>query len=320
MIQVKQNPDFSLLASIIVLTKNGEKYLRAVLSALFSQTLIDRSEVIVIDSGSSDATISIVRDFPEAHLHQIRPEEFGHGVTRNLGASIANGEFLVFIPQDATPASEHWLESLLKPFGNPMIAGVFGRQAPRPEANAMESWFLGHAYPLHPSENFLSDGEEASLAKCFFSTVGGALRASVWSRHPFRNDVVMSEDQAWSKEVMLAGFGIAYSPGATVLHSHQYGVTSIFRRNFDSGYSIHQIFGRSLGIPVREAAKRLVAEARFVFMRGRPKDMLMFLPYELARHFGFWLGLHGDKLPNRLAVACSGLRYFWRARRERRDR
>lgn len=303
--------DRPVVASIIILTKNGERYLRSLLDALFRQNGIGRAEVIVIDSGSTDGTLSIVAGYRNVRLCEIPPEEFGHGRTRNLGARLAGGQFLVYIPQDATPEGADWLETLLQPFADPSIAGVFGRQKPRSDASAMERFFLLDAYHSKPEIKTLAQGANASLARCFFSTVSGAIRASLWARHSFREDIIMSEDQAWAKEVMLAGHSIAYEPRACVLHSHQYGIADIFRRNFDSGYSIHQIYAGKTGIPLRHALAGLAKEAAFVLRNGGPVDLLRFLPYEMARHMGFLLGLRAEKLPASIRKTCSNLRYFW---------
>lgn len=300
-----------VLASVIILTKNGEQYLRSLLDALVTQELNGRHEVIVIDSGSKDATLNIVSEYPEAQLHKIRPEEFGHGRTRNLGAHLARGEFLVYIPQDATPASRNWLENLLRPFADPAVAGAYARQLPRSEANAMEKFFLGETYSGKQEIRSLAPGQDATLARCFFSTVSGAVRASVWRQHPFREDIIMSEDQAWAVDVMRAGHAIVYAPEACVLHSHQYGVGDVFRRNFDSGYSIRQIFGGRTGLPLAGLLGRLAREAAFVLRTGSACDRLRFLPYEAARHLGFLLGVHAEKLPLAVRRQFSSLRYFW---------
>lgn len=298
-------------ASVIILTKNGEQYLRSLLNALVSQILDGCFEIIVIDSGSKDGTLDIISEYSEVQLHKIPPENFGHGKTRNLGAELAQGEFLVYIPQDATPVGHVWLEKLLRPFANPVVAGVYARQLPRPEANAMEQFFLGEAYSSKPETKSLAHGEVASLARCFFSTVSGAIRASVWASHPFREDIIMSEDQAWAAEVMQAGRTIAYEPGACVLHSHQYGIADVFRRNFDSGYSIRQIYAGKTGLPFLLAITKLTREAVFILRAGKSGDRLRFIPYESARHMGFILGLHAKRLPIPLRKKFSSLRYFW---------
>jgi rhamnosyltransferase len=299
-----------ILASIILLTKNGEKHLRSVLDGLYRQRMIDAAEVIVIDSGSTDGTLQIASAYP-VRLTRIRPDEFGHGRTRNLGARLARGRFLVYLPQDATPTGPDWLHTLLLPFDDPAVAGVYCRQVPRPEASAMEKFFLLSTYPPRAEMRSIGRKEDICFARCFFSTVGGAIRASLWRDHPFDESVIMSEDQAWAKDVMLAGHAIAYQPAAELLHSHEYGIAGVFRRNFDSGYSIRQIFAGKTGMSPARSIGRLTQEAAFVARSGRFVEMLRFPLYECARHLGFWLGMHAELLPRRLRKACGNLGYFW---------
>lgn len=303
-------PGREILASIIIPTKNGDKYFRSLLDSLYCQKMIGGAEIIVIDSGSTDRTLDIASQYPVA-LTRIPPEEFGHGRTRNLGARMARGEFLVYLPQDATPVGPDWLDALLRPFADPAVAGVYCRQVPRPDASAMERWFLLNTYTPQYGVRMLGKSDDITLSKCFFSTVGGAIRASLWKEHPFREDVIMSEDQAWSKDVMLAGHSIAYQPAAELIHSHQYGIADIFRRNFDSGFSIHQIFSNRTGISFTQSVSRLAQEALFVLRSGRLPDIFRFPLYEFARHLGFWIGMRAENLPIRVRRACGNLDYFW---------
>jgi len=308
--KVHAGPGPEILVSIIILVKNGEKFIRSLLDGLRGQSMFEHAEIIVIDSGSTDDTLKIVSEYPVA-LTRIPPEEFGHGRTRNLGARLACGKFLLYLPQDATPIGPDWLAALLLPFEDAAVAGVYCRQVPRADASAMEKFFLLGTYPQRPAVRTLAKREEVSLSQCFFSTVGGVIRASLWKEHSFREDVIMSEDQAWSKEVMLAGHAIAYQPAAQLLHSHQYGIVGIFRRNFDSGYSVQQIFAGKTGISAPQGLSRLAREAVFVLRTGRLLDILRFPLYECARHLGFWMGVHADCLPVGLRKACGNLGYFW---------
>lgn len=307
---VRDGSGREILVSIIILTKNGEKYIRSLLDGLYCQRKIECAEVIVIDSGSADGTLKITSEYPVT-LTRIPPEEFGHGRTRNLGARLARGKFLMYLPQDATPVGSDWLNTLLLPFGDPAVAGVYCRQVPRSNASAMEKCLLLNTYSRQYEVKTLGKHEDISLSQCFFSTVGGVIRASLWRDHPFREDVIMSEDQAWSKEVMLTGHSIVYQPAAELLHSHQYGIVDVFRRNFDSGFSIHQIFSDKTGISVIQSLSRLAHEAVFVLRAGRLMDLFRFPLYECARHLGFWMGMHAEMLPIRLRKACGNLGYFW---------
>jgi hypothetical protein len=79
----------------------------------------------------------------------------------------------------------------------------------------------------------------------FFSNVSSAIRRDVWQRIPFREGVVMSEDQYWAHDVMRAGYQVVYEPLACVYHSHNYSIASVFRRNRLSGASLAGLIGDS---------------------------------------------------------------------------
>ena len=62
--------------SIILRTKNEEKWVGECLKRLSEQTYRD-FEIIAVDSGSTDRTLEIVKNF-DVKLFQIRPEEFSY--------------------------------------------------------------------------------------------------------------------------------------------------------------------------------------------------------------------------------------------------
>jgi len=92
--------------SIVLLTKNGGNLFRECLKMVFRQDTTRQFEVIVIDSGSIDNTLEIASRYP-TRLYTIEPWEFLHGRTRNLGADLADGDFVVYLTQDAMPTSPH---------------------------------------------------------------------------------------------------------------------------------------------------------------------------------------------------------------------
>lgn len=122
--------------SIIIPVKNGARYLEEVLQGIYAQQTRHVYEVIVIDSGSNDRSLEIAAGFP-ARVARIRPEEFNHGGTRNLGGKLAHPDsrYLVYLTQDATPLPG-WLEYLIAPLEEEMqVAGAFSRHVPRPDCN-----------------------------------------------------------------------------------------------------------------------------------------------------------------------------------------
>src|SRR4051794_2916488 len=88
------------LISVLIPVHNGGGELARCLDAVMAQLVGDEIEVLVIDSGSTDDTVSIA----EAHgarVHSVPHSDFHHGATRNLGAQLARGEIVVWTTHDA---------------------------------------------------------------------------------------------------------------------------------------------------------------------------------------------------------------------------
>lgn len=236
-----QHPEVSL----IILTKDGAAYLDGVLRQIFAQRCIISYEVTAIDSGSTDGTLDILGRYP-VMLHRIPPSEFGHGRTRNLGAKLARGKYLVFLTQDAEPANPDWLEAMVKNFRrSPEVAGVFGRQFPRPDCHPTEMrdllTYLDEVKKTKRLDQMsvnASKTEDHSRAKLIqFSNANSAIRKEVLKQLPFNERIPMCEDQEWCQRALEAGWTIVYEPSATVLHSHNFSLRSLYQRNRDFGRS-----------------------------------------------------------------------------------
>lgn len=72
-------------------------------------------EVIIVDSGSNQEDIQMISEYPVT-LHEIKPNQFNFGLTRDYGFSLANGQYIVTISQDVIPMDEFWLSNLTLPF------------------------------------------------------------------------------------------------------------------------------------------------------------------------------------------------------------
>ena len=224
-------------------------------------------------------------------FHQIARSEFGHGRTRNLLANLATGEMLLYLSQDAEPASEHWMENLLQPLQDETVAGVYARQIPRPMADPLIRFFLERTYGPRPAWRRLSGSTAVRIDDIFFSNVSSAIRRDVWQRHPFRDGAIMSEDQYWAFDVLSAGYHVVYAPDAQVYHSHNYTLPALFRRNWQSGASLRGLIADSPVAIVRRGLSYVADQSAYLVRNKRAHWLPYMLVYELTKAAGFSMGM-----------------------------
>ncbi len=199
--------------SILLRTLNESQHLPEMLRAVQAQQVAADIEWILVDSGSTDATLDIAWQFGMAHILALPPAEFSFGRALNAAAGKASGEILVALSAHACPAHERWLAFLLGHFDSVQVGGVYGRQLPRRDA-----------WPPVRVDYERCYGPESvvheSVANVFFSNANAACRRSLWERFPFDETLPACEDQAWARCVVDAGYRIVYDSRATVYHSH----------------------------------------------------------------------------------------------------
>ena len=193
------------MISVVIPVKDGGADLVRCLDGIARQTVDEPVEVVVVDSGSRDGSADRARE-RGAVVHEIPPEEFGHGRTRNLGVGLSSGELVVFTSQDAVANDEHWLARLAAAArGADDLAGAYGRQLPHADARPPERFFLDFLYGSEPRVQRLGSADELTFEATLFSNVNAAVHRWALERFPFRDDLTMSEDQEWSRRVLRAG-------------------------------------------------------------------------------------------------------------------
>ncbi|MFM0078440.1 glycosyltransferase family 2 protein [Paraburkholderia sediminicola] len=266
-----------LRASVVIPVKNGGPAFKRVIKAVLEQSTPWPFEVLVIDSGSSDGSDVYCETLPGVRLHKIEPREFGHGKTRNLGAAMTSGEFIVMITHDALPADTLWLQNLVEACDQaPDIAGAFGRHLPYPDAlpivardlNRHFDHFRAHDPVARLDDAARYENDEAYRQFLhFFSDNNACIRRAVWESFPYP-DVDFAEDQIWAKEIIEARYAKAYVDNARVFHSHNYKTVELLRRSFDESSALKRLFGYRL-------CPRLVDVGRRTWVHG--KDDLSYL-------------------------------------------
>lgn len=239
------------MISVCIPTKNAGPEFVCNLGAWQHQVLGEPVELVIVDSGSSDQTVRLARDLG-ARVFTIPPSEFNHGETRNLLARHACGDLLVFTVQDAWPVNEVTLAELTSPLRrSPDLAGVAGKQEPRPDADFFARWEV-EVHNLHfdkgPRVRRLNSLAEFLAADFFgrfdqlsFDNVCAAVRRTAWEGFPF-SAVSFAEDLDWSFRVQTAGGLLFYNPAARVYHSHNHPPYKRLKRYFVGRRATNRIF------------------------------------------------------------------------------
>ena len=301
-----------MLASIIIPTKNEATNIGPCLDQVYGQRVDFPFEVVVIDSGSLDGTIDIVKQYP-ARLLQIAPGEFHHARTRNLGARASSGTYVVFLSGDAIPAGQGWLNALVRTFQEPGVAAVYGRQLAKPDAKPERVFFMQHRYGTQRLVKSANGSTAGKYLLYQFSTVNAAIPREVWERTPFPEDINGLEDFSFAMQVIKQGHKIVYEPDAAVFHSHNYSLMKSFQQYFDNGvvYQRREVWnGQQENRMGSDGLSYLRQEMKYLIERGHGLRVPYVLCYEAARYVGIVLGRHERLLPRVFKRRASSHRLF----------
>jgi rhamnosyltransferase len=297
--------------SVIIPTRNGGQYLGRLFKTLKEQTFRP-VQILVVDSSSDGDTSSICKTFG-ADLIQIGAETFDHGGTRNLAASRAIGDIMVFMTQDALFENNECLKNLISPLENPTIAASYGRQIPGEDANPVEAFVRSFNYPPTEVIKGIDDLPRLGVKTFFFSNACSGIKKRAYEEvGGFPDKTIMNEDMFLAAKLIMKGYKIAYQPHAIVYHSHNYPLMRQFKRYFDIGvfFSTNRwIYG--LARAEREGIRYVKEEIRFLSSNREMK----WIPYALAdtavRLFGYQMGLLERWIPLSVKKELSNNRGFW---------
>ncbi len=195
--------------SVVVRAYNEAEHIGRLLYGISQQTL-DGVEIILVDSGSTDETVRIARQYP-VQVVSIRPSAFTFGRALNLGIRHARGEFIVMASAHVYPVYPDWLERLLEPFADPGVAVTYGKQRGPAGAKFSEQQVFARWYP---------DISEQRQIHPFCNNANAAIRRRLWEQHPYDETLTGLEDLAWAQWAMDAGYAVSYVAEAEIIHVH----------------------------------------------------------------------------------------------------
>ena len=216
--------------SLIIRAFNEEQHIGRLLAGVQQQENV-AVEAILVDSGSTDATVSIAQSFG-AKIVSIPPQEFTFGRSLNLGCSHATNEILVFASAHVYPVYRDWLRRLISSFTRPEVGLSYGRQIGNEvtrysEHRILEKWFPGE-----------SDNNQSHP---FCNNANAAVREDLWKSYRYDESLTGLEDLDFANRILRDGHKVVYRADAPIVHVHQESPTQIHNRFRREAIALRQI-------------------------------------------------------------------------------
>lgn len=211
--------------SIVIRTLNEARYLAAVLRAMKSQRRLIQ-EVIVVDSGSTDATLAIAERF-QARIVRIPAADFSYSYSLNVGIEQAVSDLIGVFSGHSVPIYPDFLSAGRRYFKEPKVAGVYGPCLPLDNASLTERIFYGFGmfHLWRPPQ--VIDRPHLGI----MHNTNTLFPKRLWQEHKF--DLKMAEggeDAEWAFYWLKQGFKFIFEPRLAVAHSHGLGLTDFYQQ------------------------------------------------------------------------------------------
>lgn len=208
--------------SLVIRVRNAAGDLERCLGEIRQQTLPPghELEIIVVDNESEDDSAKVAQQYGSCVVF-LAANDFSWGRALNVGISQSAGDIVLILSADAYPADENWIIEMIKPFVNPKVAAVYGRQKPRSNAPIDEIVRLKKTFRKTTiivkslPKNFSSKGGQIPV-----SNACAAIRKNIWETEPYDEDIAGAEDALWTYRILKKKYYVVYQSSACVFHSH----------------------------------------------------------------------------------------------------
>jgi len=221
---VEKNP----LISVVIRCKNEQKYLPKVLAALQDQTYT-HFEIIIVDDHSQDRTLDIAKQYKCKIVSIPDTVKFSHGYSCNLGASHANGEYIVYLNGHTIPDSRKYLESGLRNFEDPNVAGVYGPLLAHKDGTLADKLLFNTYGYIRLLIKYPATKKSVAL----LATMSAMIRTSLWQKTHFDEHInwgMGGEDYKRAANVLDDWYTIIHDNKFRARHSHHLKMSELPRQ------------------------------------------------------------------------------------------
>lgn len=249
--------------SVVIPTLNAGFEFRWLLRKLRAQKGIRQLEIVIVDSGSQDQTVAWAKA-ADCRVIEITPAEFSHSHARNLGASHASSDYLIFMVQDAYPIGEYWAYGMLRYLLDHAESGLVAASCSeysRSDSDMMYDSMINTHYRFlgcHEQDrigDYQGDEHMALRSRGQLSDVACLISRQLFNRYKYRGDY--AEDLELGIRLIKDGHRVAMLASVKVVHSHNRAAFYYLKRSYVDVVFLVGMFDDFL-VPVVESVQGLL--------------------------------------------------------------
>ncbi len=277
--------------SLVIRAYNEGKHIGRLLEGVTHQTVKD-VEVILVDSGSTDDTVSIAESYGAQVVH-IQPQEFTFGRSLNLGLAATTRDVVVIASAHVYPVYPDWLERLIEPFDDPSLALSYGKQRGL-EAGVLPGMAASQFSEQQIFAQWFPETSQPRQSHPFCNNANAAIHRALWQEHPYDETLTGLEDLAWAQWAQSQGHAIAYVAEAEIVHVHNetpQGVQNRYRREAMAFKHIYPEAHFSLYDFIRMTSSNIFSDLFHAAREGRlPGSFASILWFRWMQFWGTYQG------------------------------
>ena len=308
--------DKLIKVSFVIRTLNEAKTLEEVLRRIQLIQGPYNTEVVIVDSGSTDSTLQIAENYGTKIL-TIPQEHWSWGRALNLGIGQSSGSVVCLLSGHCFIAQRDFLINSVPLLENAEVAAVYGKQLSIPDVDPFEEYELACWYPDLDYYRMNLDALRKSRA-IGISNSCCILNKQAWLDTKFDENVESFEDLDWAFAATNLGYQLVYSNRFSVYHSHVLNLEYTYRkwywRNYerlklDSKFLIK--FDQKVKRSVKRIFKKLIFKKYLFFKALMEKKHIKVLvnnkyPFINHNHIMTYLKLRNQAILNSFFDFYSG--------------
>ena len=233
------------MISIIVITYNRSNILHKCLESLHNQKYNKRNyEILVIDDGSIDNTVNVVRSMQKRVINLIyyKQQHKGYAMSRNLGIKKAKGSIIAFIDDDCI-ASQNWLKKINDAYKkNKGVYAIGGKTRSLLQNNKYGKFreYLEYFCIQDRIKLCKNSSNSQSIAQKIYSlpTCNLTFKKNIFKIIGHFNTKYSEypcEDDEFNWRLFKKGYFILFDPEIEIKHLHADNLSKFIKKSFNDG-------------------------------------------------------------------------------------